>query len=260
MGIKKILKQYLPNSVLDFLRRNMQGSHSFEFDKSLDVKKDIQDKYNFQGDLLHLFAGNKDFVINKWHHYIPLYERYFAPYRGRKIRFLEIGVSQGGSLQMWRKYLGDDAIIYGIDIDPACAQYDGLAGQVRIGSQTDQRFLDDVVKEMGGIDIVLDDGSHHMKHIPDTLTYLFPHLNEGGIYMIEDLHTAYWRAWGGGYRSKKNFFAFVLNLMHGMHHWYHKKGVSHPEISNSCAGIHVHDSVVVLEKARVFKPVFSRNG
>ena len=48
---------------------------------------------------------------------------------------------------MWRKYFGEDAIIYGIDIDPECAQLDGIAGQVRIGSQADTAFLESVVAE-----------------------------------------------------------------------------------------------------------------
>ena len=73
--------------------------------------------------------------------------QFFGAYRGKKIRFLAIGVSKGGSLQMWRKYFGEDAIIYGIDIDPECAQLDGIAGQVRIGSQADTAFLESVVAE-----------------------------------------------------------------------------------------------------------------
>jgi hypothetical protein len=95
-----------------------------------------------------------------------LYDRYFSPFRGRKTRFLEIGVNKGGSLQLWRKYFGDDAIIFGININPDCEKLNGLAGQVRIGSQIDRPFLESVIKEMGGVDIVLDDGSHHMQHIP----------------------------------------------------------------------------------------------
>lgn len=54
---------------------------------------------------------------------------------------------------------------------------------MRIGSQADKDFLGAVVKEMGGIDVVLDDGSHQMLHIIKSLSYLFPHLNDGGIYI-----------------------------------------------------------------------------
>jgi hypothetical protein len=39
-----------------------------------------------------------------------------------------------------------------------------------------------------------------------------------------------------------------------LHHWYHIDGQKTPEVSNFCPGIHIHDSVVVLEKQRVQKP------
>jgi hypothetical protein len=260
MGLIMILKKFVPNFLLAEIRkRRSKRIERFSFSKSLDVRKDIQDKYHHRGDLLDLFADNKDFIVHKWHHYIPLYERYFSPFRGRKIRFLEIGVSKGGSLQMWRKYFGEDAIIYGIDIDPACSKFNGLAGQVRIGSQADKKFLEAVIEEMGGLDLVLDDGSHHMAHIRTSLQVLFPHLSDGGLYMIEDLHTSYWKEFGGGFRSKGNFFSYLRDLVDDLHHWYHGHGVKQPDVSQSCSGIHIHDSLVVLEKNRVYQPVHSQN-
>ena len=222
-----------------------------------DIKKDIKAKYGHSSDLLEFFATNRKYSIHKWHHYIPIYDRYFSAFRGRKVRFLEIGVSKGGSLQMWRKYFGDDAVIFGIDIDPECKTLDGLAGQVRIGSQTDEQFLASVIQEMGGVDIILDDGSHHMDHISASLKFLYPHLSVGGIYMIEDLHTAYWKSFDGGYRTEKNVFGLIMEVVDDMHRWYHDEGVKQPAISQDCSGIHIHDSIVVLEKNRVYEPVHS---
>ena len=72
-------------------------------------------------DLLQLYAENSDAQVHKWHHYIPLYDRYFSPYRNRPIRFLEIGVSRGGSLNLWRQYFGPAAVMFGIDINPDCS-------------------------------------------------------------------------------------------------------------------------------------------
>lgn len=230
----------------------------FAFDQSLDVSADIKGKYGFDGELVEIYASNKRQLIHKWHHYIPIYDRYFSSFRTKKIRFLEIGVSKGGSLNMWRKYLGDDAIIYGIDIDPGCYAFNGISGQVRIGSQDDPAFLQSVITEMGGVDIVLDDGSHRMDHILNSLKYLFPRLNLGGIYLIEDLHTAYWPSWGGGYLAPSNFFGFVSELIDDMHHWYHWQGSTHPEISEFCTAVHIHDSIAVLEKNRVYRPTHSQ--
>lgn len=260
MSLKRKLKPYIPAALLELGKRRSARFEKFAFDASLDPRSDIVQKYGEHGALLDLFTGNEGPVVHKWHHYIPLYERYFAPFRGRPVRVLEIGVSEGGSLQLWRNYFGPAAVIYGIDIDPACARHNGVAGQVRTGSQLDQGFLDGVVDEMGGIDIVIDDGSHHMEDIPATLQGLFPRLNDGGIYLIEDLHTAYWPESGGGYRSRGNFFRLVMACVDDMHHWYHGRGLQHPKISAHCRGVHIHDSIVVLEKGTPYPPVHSRIG
>lgn len=266
MSLQARVKPFIPTFLLPLLRRardRIYGRRSgYEFgSEDLDqIREDISRKYAYSGDVLNFFVGNDIGIVHKWHHYIPLYERYFAPFRGGPVRFLEIGVSKGGSLQMWRTYFGADAIIYGIDIDPNCLAYDGVAGQVRIGSQDDVAFLNRVVDEMGGVDIVLDDGSHQMKHLPVTLEALFGRLHSGGIYVIEDLHTAYWRDYGGGYRGRRNFFRYVGEVIADMHRWYHRHSLRHPAVSEGCSGIHVHDSMVIFEKGPVFPPVMSQVG
>lgn len=207
-----------------------------------------------------LFWSHEGPVIHKWHHYLPIYDRYFAPYTKKAPKFLEIGVSQGGSLSLWRKYFGPKATIFGIDIDPSCAQYDGLDGQVRIGSQDDPAFLADVVAEMGGLDIVLDDGSHASKHIRASLEVLFPHLSDGGLYMIEDLHATYWPSHDGGYQDQQTFMNDLRQMYDDMHHWYHNEGQKIDATADHLAAMHLYDSVAVLEKRRVKRPVHSQIG
>ncbi|WP_434621572.1 class I SAM-dependent methyltransferase [Tabrizicola sp. M-4] len=226
--------------------------------RGTDIRGDIREKYGFDGDLLELYASGTERVINKWHHYLPLYDRYFARWRNRPFRFLEIGVSKGGSLDLWRRYFGPEAVIFGIDIDPKCAAFDGISGQVRIGSQDDPAFLARVVEEMGGVDVVLDDGSHLMPHVHKTFEVLFPKLSYGGTYMIEDLHTAYLRRYGGGFRSGENFFNFARRMVDDMHRWYHTHGERRPDLGPDCSGIHIHDSVAVFDKDRPFAPTHSR--
>ena len=214
---KEGLQKALQATLIYFKNKN-NPLYELQFPKNFDIREDIVKKYNFSGDLLDIFVANKENVVHKWHHYIPIYDKYFSSYRHREVRFLEIGVSKGGSLQMWRKYFGKDAIIFGIDIDPESEKYNGLSGQVRIGSQDDANFPSSVVAEMGGIDIVLDDGSHKMDHIIVSLQALFPKLNNSGVYLIEDLHTAYWSDFGGGFNKKSNFFNKIRDLVDDMHH------------------------------------------
>jgi hypothetical protein len=229
----------------------------FRFDEDGDVVEDIRSKYGFDGDLLDIYATNEGASVHKWHHYIPLYDRYFERFRGTPVRFLEIGVNKGGSMQMWRRYFGDKAVIYGIDVRPDCAEFDGKAGQVRIGSQADPDFLSRVVDEMGGVDVVLDDGSHKMKHIKASLRALFPRLSNGGVYMIEDLHTAYFPKYGGGYGKGGSFFNMLRRMMDDMHRWYHHKGLQFPEMGGAFSAFHIHDSMVIIEKDEIHRPVHS---
>ncbi len=242
------------------LRERGDANHkleSYAFDGS-DLRSDIADRNHYTGDLLDIYVQGGPQLVHKWHHYLPIYDRYFSPWRNRPLRFLEIGVSKGGSLSMWRKYFGADAVIFGIDIDEACRAYNGIDGQVRIGSQADPDFLNRVFKEMGGIDIVLDDGSHDMKHIKASLDVLLPQVTEGGIYMIEDLHTAYWPAWGGGVSARGNFYNQIREMIDDMHHWYHDAGTRHPGLAQHYSAIHIHDSICVLDKVSPVRPTHSQ--
>lgn len=259
-------KRNFPRRVRDTLKKsqlyndlfsNKSNTGQFKFEGE-DIRGDIETRYQYQGDLLDIYVNGSEQLVHKWHHYLPIYDRYFSRWRGSNVRFLEIGVSKGGSLSMWRQYFGDDAIIYGIDIDESCAAYDGLDGAVRIGSQDDPQFLKRVVDEMGGVDLVLDDGSHVMKHIRASAEVLMPLLETDGLYMIEDLHTSYWKRYGGGFRRYANFFNYVREVIDDMHHWYHVSKLQHPNVSPHCNSIHIHDSICVFEKSPPQRPTHSK--
>ena len=256
MQIKSALRQLLPNAARAWLGASKDiGDLAFDVDSS--VREDIKSKYHFDDELLDLFVGNEGFPVHKWHHYIPLYAKYFSRFRDSPVRFLEIGVFRGGSLQMWRKYLGEKAVIFGIDSDPECAKLNGLSAQVRIGSQDDPEFLRQVVDEMGGVDVILDDGSHQAKHQIESFKYLFPRVNRNGVYMVEDLHTSFWRGYGGGYNRQSNFFGFTADLINDMHHWWHFNRIKHLTLQDMCSGVHIHDSVAVFDKGEVYEPTHS---
>lgn len=101
------------------------------------------------GKLENNFYAHKGQIIHKWTHYLKIYERYFNDYINSDVKMLEIGVSKGGSLDMWREYFGDKATIYGIDINPECKSFENAPNHVRIGSQDDPTFLKEVTDEMG---------------------------------------------------------------------------------------------------------------
>ena len=76
--------------------------------------------------------------------------------------------------------------------------------------------------------------------------------------MVEDLHTSYWRRYGGGYRAAGNFFNFARQMVDDMHRWYHDAGERFGGLGAECSGIHIHDSVVVFDKDRPYPPTHSR--
>ena len=206
-------------------------------------------------DLEVAFSNKTGNQVHKWVHYLEIYERYLDRFRGTDFNLLEIGVFRGGSLELWRQHFGDKANIFGIDIDPNCEKFDGVAGQVRIGSQADPEFLKSVVQEMGGVDVVIDDGSHNSVHIKRSFDLLFPLLPEGGIYIVEDLHCAFWPAYSGGYRWPWSFINQTKRMIDDMHHWYHRKGQKNASTRDCLKAIHVYDSIIVFEKGAMQQPM-----
>lgn len=206
------------------------------------------------------FFSSSGRKLHKWTHYLPIYETYFRPWRGSQVRMLEIGVQNGGSLEMWRSYFGSDAIICGIDINPECSKFDGESAMVRIGSQADHKFLADVVREMGGVDIVLDDGSHRSDHMRASFEALFPLLADGGVYLVEDCHACYWTDHHGGYSWPWSFLTYSRSLVDDMHHWYHRRGSRSGQIGKDLEYVHFYDSVVAFKKRVGFRPKHMNGG
>ena len=106
------------------------------------------------------FLTHQGTGVSKWKQYFPAYQRHLSKFVDQSILLVEIGVSGGGSLQLWKKFLGPFVRIVGIDTDVACKQFEEDQISVRLGSQADHTFLQSVVEEFGGPDIVIDDGSH----------------------------------------------------------------------------------------------------
>jgi hypothetical protein len=221
------------------------------------------------GSELAQIFGDTDYV-HKWRHYFPVYESAFAAFRDRPVRFLEIGVFRGGSLKMWRRYFHPDTVIVGLDIRESCRQFEDPARNihVRIGKQQDAAFLASVVEEFGPFDIILDDGSHHTSHQIDSFQYLFPNgLADGGVYLVEDVHSNYWRTHRDSRLSFIDYCKGLVDLMHA--HYQQTPGelryrsgalmrrrrFSVPRITLLLDRIEFHDSIIVLRRCEQPKPL-----
>lgn len=129
------------------------------------------------------------------HHYGPTYQRIFGPMKYRRLTLLEIGVAGGESLAAWRCYFPFGKIV-GCDIEDK-RQLAGRRVHIHVLDQSSATDLAKVASKEGPFDIIIDDGSHLNAHQIFSFKHLFPHLKEGGIYVIEDTQTSYWPEYGG---------------------------------------------------------------
>jgi 23S rRNA U2552 (ribose-2'-O)-methylase RlmE/FtsJ len=195
------------------------------------------------------FYENPGKDVFKWVHYLPIYEKHFQRYVNQTVTVLEIGCLHGGSLQMWKRYLGPHARILGIDINPACAAHEEDQIHVRIGSQDDKAFLRQVAEEFGPFDIVIDDGSHICEHLIASFEVLYGHVKDNGIYVAEDLHTNYWNGYGGGVRRTGTFIEHAKLLIDELNAYHTQGALDVTRFTNTTASIHFYDSMIFFEKA-----------
>lgn len=179
------------------LNPSLRTSHARAMSKSIDPRRYNTDKPTFDA-------------------YFRNYERMFGPLTHRPVRLLELGVNQGGSLQLWRDYF-PKGIVAGIDITPV--RVADRSGRIHVyqGLQQDTELLDRVRAESApeGFDIIIDDCSHIGEFTALSFWHLFDHhLKPGGIYVIEDWGTGYMHGWpdGARYNPNRNIASFRSRL------------------------------------------------
>lgn len=207
-------------------------------------------------DLEKYFNNNTGRQLHKWKHYFEVYERHFSRFRGTDVVMIEFGISQGGSLEMWRDYFGPKAMIYGVDINPDCKQFEDERTKVFIGNQEDPAFLKSIADQVDHIDILLDDGGHTMSQQIATFEALFDHIQPHGVYLCEDLHTSYWARWDGGYKRKSSYIEYSKNFIDYIHAWHSKTpNLQVNNFTRSAHSLHYYDSILVVEKRPMNEPI-----
>lgn len=162
-------------------------------------------------------------VADKWSSYLREYDRLFAAYTTRLVNFLEIGVQNGGSLDVWASYFAKGSRIVGCDINPLIGelQFESAGVAVVIGDINQVATRNSIFKQAQLFDIVIDDGSHTSPDIIQTFCSLFGRVADGGLYVIEDMHCSFWLNFGGGLHHPKSAYAFFKALVDvcNYEHW-----------------------------------------
>ena len=133
----------------------------------------------------------EDPAAGKWAHYFEIYDRHLARFRGKDVAICEVGVNAGGSLAAYRKYFGERAQIYGVDLFnstfmEANATY-GRPQRMFTGSQGSPAFWRAFREQVPRLDVLIDDGGHTAALQVTTLEEMLPHLAPGGVLLTEDI-------------------------------------------------------------------------
>ncbi|MEK6734861.1 MAG: ankyrin repeat domain-containing protein [Pseudomonadota bacterium] len=212
--------------------------------------------------LSDIYYNHIGHVSDKWEQYLEVYDNAFHKYIGKNPISLEIGVQNGGSLQISSKYF-INGNIYGIDINPDVCKM-SLGNNITtycFDAKDKQRF--EYYFNNTVFDTILDDASHINSDIILTFRNLFPHVKPGGVYAIEDLHTSYWMAYGGGYLKQYSAIEYLkkfIDLLHA-HHINNDMVATHDnnEFINNLSiedryvfewleSVSFHDSIAVIRK------------
>lgn len=160
---------------------------------------------------------------DKWSFYLDKYDELFDRRRGDEVSILEIGIQNGGSLEIWAKYFEHAKAIIGCDINPDCQQLTFADKRIHVvvdDANTD-RAEQEITNICESLDIIIDDGSHTSSDIVRSFQRYFKRLKDGGIFIAEDLHCSYWQEFEGGIHAPFSSIAFFKRLadITGHEHW-----------------------------------------
>lgn len=183
----------------------------------------------------------KDFIIQEsntdkisHHGYHRFYPWFLAHLRGLDINILEIGIDETESLKLWKGYFGK-VNLHGIDID--YKNFDDTNVTLHKLDQSNVVELANFVDSIGiSFDIILDDGSHVPEHQILTINNLWNLVKPGGIYIIEDIETSYWKKssiYGYHFNAKKNgIMRSFYDLVDVINSEFSKKNIKNSSIKN----------------------------
>jgi hypothetical protein len=180
--------------------------------------------------------------------YFHAYERLLSPFRGKAITLVEIGVLNGGSLFMWRDYLGPTARIIGVEFNPDAERWREHGFEIFIGDQSDPDFWASILPTIGGIDVCIDDGGHSNLQQIVTTALVTPHIKDGGLMIVEDTHTSFMRQFGNP--SKYSFVNFAKDVTDAIHSRFPSIHASHNALAAHVSSVSFMESMVVFHVNR----------
>lgn len=173
--------------------------------------------------------------------FFEIYTHWLEKHKDKNITLIEVGVLNGGSLFMWRSYLGKKARIIGIDLNPNAKKWENFGFEIFIGNQADSKFWEKTLKKIKSFDIFIDDGGHTNLQQITTLNQLlkFPNKNDALVF-IEDTHCSYMKEFGNP--SCLSLMNYIYKLSNDLS----KKSLGSSNACSKIYSINIYESLLVL--------------
>lgn len=191
---------------------------------------------------------------SRYHRYTEPYYQVFQTLRLKRLKIVEIGVQTGASLRMWADFF-PYARVFGIDIDPAARAHETRRIRIFTGDQRDVRFLESFKRQVGKVDIVIDDGSHRPEEQLASLKRLFPSLRDTGVYIIEDLCCSYHEGYGAaaGLHNRRNCVEYLKAGLDAIHAEAQHGGLKGDHVTENLKAMLCFPRIAFLFKGRAQK-------
>lgn len=177
--------------------------------------------------------------------YFQVYDELFGPYVGKPITFVEVGVLNGGSLFMWREFFGPQARIIGVELNPLAKKWEEHGFEIHTGSQADPDFWKQFFAKVGPVDILLDDGGHFHDQQIITTVEAIPHIKDGGLLVVEDVHTSYMPKFNSP--SRYSFINFAKSIADRINARFPGLDISTQELGKNVFSVAFYESIVSMK-------------
>ncbi len=160
----------------------------FLFNKDLDFlfeyfNSDKGEKYINQ----YTQPSKKNKIKIQAHGYSKFYQDIFYPIKNEKLNIIEIGSFYGNASAALFFYFKNSKI-YGADINPDMFRYKSdRVESFYVNSSSLSSIKNEIINKNIKFDIIIEDASHMLKDQIISIFYLFPILNKGGYFIVEEL-------------------------------------------------------------------------
>lgn len=152
------------------------------------LKQIIERGCQLYGDSPHDFTDKE---TPNAHSYADVYDQWLT--KTDHVNFLEIGISNGGSVYCWSQFFTNSQI-YAVDLSRHYIQHKPFHEELDHNPNLHLIWGVDSTQSstyanLPKFDYIVDDGDHNPSTQIATFTHAYPCLKSGGIYFIEDILT-----------------------------------------------------------------------